>query len=138
MKDATRYLWIAYTAARSNLAYAGEVFYRSSFMAIILYIFMRLWTVVYEGSGKDRLGGLTLPQMLWYLVITEAVFMSVSPFGRGGRPPFLGGRRGDRMQIMHIHDLKGKEYRIYIFAWLDQKNLISIASPTLRAGRPGR
>jgi ABC-2 type transport system permease protein len=76
MKNVTRYLWIGYTAARSNLAYAGEVIYRTSFIAIILYIFMRLWTVVYEGTGKDRFGGLTLRQMLWYLVITEALYMS--------------------------------------------------------------
>ena len=27
-------------------------------------------------SGKDRIAGLTLPQMLWYLVITEAIYMS--------------------------------------------------------------
>jgi len=74
--DAARYVWIARTSARSNLAYAGEVIYRCSFLTIILYIFLRLWTAVYEGSGVDRVGGLTLPQMLWYLVVTEAIYMS--------------------------------------------------------------
>jgi len=76
MESAARYFWIARTAARSNLAYAGEVIYRCSFLAIILYIFMRLWTVVYAGAEEDRVGGLTLPQMLWYLVITEAIYLS--------------------------------------------------------------
>jgi ABC-2 type transport system permease protein len=76
MKGAERYLWITYTAARSNLAYAGEVIYRCSFLTIVIYIFLRLWTVVYEGAGTERVGGLTLPQMLWYLVVTESIFMS--------------------------------------------------------------
>jgi ABC-2 type transport system permease protein len=76
MTSGGKYVWIGYTAARSNLAYGGEAIVRSSFIAVILYIFMRLWHVVYTASGTDRVGGLTLPQILWYLVITEAVFMS--------------------------------------------------------------
>jgi viologen exporter family transport system permease protein len=76
MKSANRYLWIGYTAARSNLAYGGEVIYRCSFLTIILYIFLRLWTVVYAATGSDRVGGLTLPQMVWYLVVTEAIYLS--------------------------------------------------------------
>src|SRR5689334_1080363 len=76
MRSAARYGWIGYTAARSNLAYRGELLFRSSFLAVILYIFMRLWTVVYAESKDSRIAGLSLPQMLWYLVITEAVFLS--------------------------------------------------------------
>jgi ABC-2 type transport system permease protein len=58
------------------MAYRGELLFRSSFLAVILYIFMRLWTVVYAESKDSRIAGLSLPQMLWYLVITEAVFLS--------------------------------------------------------------
>jgi viologen exporter family transport system permease protein len=76
MRSAARYGWIGYTAARSNMAYRGELLFRSSFLAVILYIFMRLWTVVYAESKDSRIAGLSLPQMLWYLVITEAVFLS--------------------------------------------------------------
>jgi ABC-2 type transport system permease protein len=76
MRSAARYGWIGYTAARSNMAYRGEVLFRSSFLAVILYIFMRLWTVVFAESKDSRIAGLSLPQMLWYLVITEAVFLS--------------------------------------------------------------
>src|SRR5437867_270183 len=76
MRSAARYGWIGYTAARSNMAYRGEVLFRSSFLAVILYIFMRLWTVVFAESKDSRIAGLSFPQMLWYLVITEAVFLS--------------------------------------------------------------
>src|SRR5947207_2617305 len=76
MKSITRYLWIGYTAARSNLVYAVETSSRIVFMTIILYVFMRLWTVVYAGAGTDRPAGFTLAQMLWYLVVTESVALS--------------------------------------------------------------
>jgi ABC-2 type transport system permease protein len=72
----TKYTWISYTAIRSNLAYLGEVFARTTFMAVILYTFMRLWTVVYAGTGTQRLGGLTLQQMIWYVMLTESMVLS--------------------------------------------------------------
>lgn len=67
---------VAYISAKSNLAYASEVGSRLVFLAVILYIFMRLWKVTYEHSGAAELGGLTLNQMLWYLATTESIFMS--------------------------------------------------------------
>jgi ABC-2 type transport system permease protein len=73
-----KYVWIAYTSGRSNAAYAGELMTRTVFMAVILYIFSRLWTVVYAESNMERLGGLTLQQMIWYLVITEAIAISTT------------------------------------------------------------
>jgi ABC-2 type transport system permease protein len=72
----TKYTWIGYTAVRSHLAYVSEVISRTTFMAVILYIFMKLWTAVYAGSGSNRLGGLTLCQMIWYLMITESIAIS--------------------------------------------------------------
>ncbi|HNP70904.1 MAG TPA: ABC-2 family transporter protein [Kouleothrix sp.] len=77
MIQATRkYSWIALTAARSNLAYLSEVATRALFLAVILYIFLRLWQVTYGETGAERLGGLSLPQMLWYLAMTEALTLS--------------------------------------------------------------
>jgi ABC-2 type transport system permease protein len=78
MNAIRKYLWIGVTSARANLAYTGEVIVRTCFMAVILYIFLRLWTAVYTGSNSQRLGGLTLSQMLWYLMLTEALWMSSS------------------------------------------------------------
>ena len=78
MRAFTKYTWIGYTSARANLAYTGEVLVRTVFIAVILYIFLRLWAAVYSESGAQLLGGLTLAQMLWYLMITEAFWMSSS------------------------------------------------------------
>ena len=71
-----KYSWIGLTAARSNLAYLSEVATRTLFLAVILYIFLRLWQVTYGETGAQQLGGLTLPQMLWYLAMTEALTLS--------------------------------------------------------------
>src|SRR5262249_12699206 len=57
-------------------AYVGEIAARTTFMATVLYVFMRLWAAVYAGAGVDRLGGLSKQQMLWYLMMTEAIILS--------------------------------------------------------------
>jgi ABC-2 type transport system permease protein len=45
-------------------------------MAVILYTFMRLWTVVYSGTETPRMGGLTLQQMIWYVMLAESIILS--------------------------------------------------------------
>lgn len=76
MRNATKYIWIAYTTARSHFAYSGEVVGRIAFLTVMLYVFSRLWLAVYGTSNSKLIGGLTLPQMIWYLVATEAVVLS--------------------------------------------------------------
>jgi ABC-2 type transport system permease protein len=71
-----KYTWIGLTAARSNLAYLGEVATRAVFLAVILFIFLQLWRVTFAETGAARLGELTLGQMLWYLAMTEAITLS--------------------------------------------------------------
>lgn len=72
-----KYVWVAATSARSNIYYFGEALSRVVFLAVIMYIFLRLWQVTYSEMGATSLGGLTLPQMLWYLAVTEAIMLSV-------------------------------------------------------------
>jgi ABC-2 type transport system permease protein len=72
----SKYVWAGLTAARSNLAYIGEVITRTVFLAVILFIFLQLWRATYEQTGEERLGGLTLAQMLWYLGMTESIVLS--------------------------------------------------------------
>lgn len=76
MSGLRKYVWVGFTSARSNLAYLGEVATRVIFLGVILYIFLRLWKVTYTETGAERLGGLTLAQMLWYLAMTESLVLS--------------------------------------------------------------
>jgi ABC-2 type transport system permease protein len=71
-----KYTWVGLTAARSNIAYVGEVATRAIFLGVILYIFMQLWRATYAQTGAEQLGGLTLAQMLWYLAMTESIILS--------------------------------------------------------------
>ena len=77
LNNAKKYAWIGYMAARSELAYRAANISRVLFLATVLYVFMRLWSVVYAGMGTEQLGGLTQTQMLWYLVATESILMSM-------------------------------------------------------------
>lgn len=76
MTGLRKYSWVGYISARANLAYFGEVAARIIFLGVILFIFLRLWTVTYSETGSAVLGGFTLAQMLWYLAMTEAITLS--------------------------------------------------------------
>lgn len=76
MNSFQKYYWVAFTSARSNLAYFGEVTGRVIFLAVILFIFLCLWKETYGVSQVSSLGGLSIAQMLWYLTITEAIVLS--------------------------------------------------------------
>ncbi len=71
-----KYLALASISARSNIAYLAEVFSRQLFLAVILYIFLRLWKATYTHCGVEQMAGLSLSQMLWYLTATEAIILS--------------------------------------------------------------
>lgn len=79
MTVAAKYLYVGLTSVRSNLAYFGEVVARVIFLGVLLYIFLQLWELTYAEAGAERLGGLTLAQMLWYLAITESITLSAPP-----------------------------------------------------------
>jgi ABC-2 type transport system permease protein len=76
MKLLQKYGWIAWTSARSHLAYLAEAIARTLFLVVILYIFLQLWRVTYSETQAQQLGGFTLAQMLWYLSVTESMAIS--------------------------------------------------------------
>lgn len=76
MNSLRKYFAISWISAKSNLAYAGEVGSRLFFLSVILYIFMRVWKITFTHMHATNIGGYTLPDMLWYLALTEAILMS--------------------------------------------------------------
>ncbi len=75
----SKYFYIALTSIRSKLAYLGEILSKTIFLFVVLYIFLCLWRVTFAETSQTTLGGLTLKQMLWYLVVTESIIMSLPP-----------------------------------------------------------
>jgi len=61
---------------RGQLVYAGEMALRTTFLVIILYVFLQLWRATFAAEGSHTIAGFTVAQMIWYLAITEAITTS--------------------------------------------------------------
>ncbi|MCP4004415.1 MAG: hypothetical protein GY725_09495 [bacterium] len=59
---------------RSALREWAPILGRSGFFAILLLIFSRLWVVIVE---KNVVEGLGVPELLWYVAITEWIALSM-------------------------------------------------------------
>ncbi|WP_308638948.1 ABC transporter permease [Paenibacillus silvisoli] len=68
---------VAYITLRQQLAYKTDFIVRSSFLLLILFVFVQLWGAAYEGDSTRVINGYTLKQIIWYLVFTEAITMAV-------------------------------------------------------------
>ena len=73
---ARKYLAAFRLSLQSQLAYPAEMWLRTIFVFIIMFIFSSLWHTTYGELGRDRLGGLSLSEMLWYLALTEIIILS--------------------------------------------------------------
>ena len=75
-KSVGKYTAITRINLLNNLAYIGELMYRSIFMVVILYVFVQLWRTTFGVVGSDRIAGLSLSDTIWYLVLTETIMLS--------------------------------------------------------------
>lgn len=71
-----KYIAIARATVASQTAYLGEMALRSVFLAIVLFIFLQLWTATYQTMGRETIAGFSVAQMLWYLMLTESLIIS--------------------------------------------------------------
>ena len=58
---------------QNQLAYVWEAVGRSVFIVLILFVFVQLWTAVYENRGTAEIAGLSLSATIWYFLIAEMV-----------------------------------------------------------------
>lgn len=72
----SKYTAVSRITLLTNLAYFMELLWRTVFMSLIIFIFSQLWAAIYSGTGAQSLGGLTYQQMIWYLVMTEAIVLA--------------------------------------------------------------
>jgi ABC-2 type transport system permease protein len=71
-----KYWAVARVTLLTQTAYLGEIAVRTVFLAMVLYIFVQLWTVTYEAMGQQTVAGFTVAQMIWYLTVTESILLS--------------------------------------------------------------
>ncbi|HEV8634587.1 MAG TPA: ABC-2 family transporter protein [Chloroflexota bacterium] len=71
-----KYWAIARVTLATQTAYLGEIAVRTVFLAMVLYIFVQLWTVTYAAMGRQTVAGFSVAQMIWYLTVTESILLS--------------------------------------------------------------
>ncbi|MEA4883185.1 MAG: hypothetical protein VB144_05945 [Clostridia bacterium] len=70
----SKYMYVALVSFRNKTAYILDVLGASVFYALILFIFVQLWTVLI-GSGKLRVEGFGVREMVWYMVVSEGIMI---------------------------------------------------------------
>jgi ABC-2 type transport system permease protein len=71
-----KYLAVGRVTLATQGAYRSEMLLRTLFLALILYIFVQLWSVTYEALGRQSVAGFSVAQMIWYLMVTESILIS--------------------------------------------------------------
>lgn len=77
MKGLLKYLEVARTTLRSQYAYLWDQVLGTIHLVLIIFVFVQLWKVTYTAGGGGQIAGYSLPEMIWYLVATEGVILSL-------------------------------------------------------------
>jgi ABC-2 type transport system permease protein len=72
-----KYAAVGKVTVRNHLAYVYDLLVRSLFLLVILYVFVQLWSVTFEGTGLSVIAGYRYEQIIWYLIFAEAIIMAV-------------------------------------------------------------
>lgn len=68
-----KYAAIGRVTLRNHFAYVYDFMVRSIFLIIIMYIFIQLWRVTYQGEGSSLIEGYSYEQIIWYILFAEAL-----------------------------------------------------------------
>lgn len=72
-----KYLYIFKTEIMSNLQYVFDMCIGFITYAIIIFIYLNLWKYLYS-DPNELINGYTMNQMIWYVAMTEILWMSLS------------------------------------------------------------
>lgn len=71
--NGVKYGAITLTNLQNQLAYVWDALSRAVFIVIIMFVFVQLWSAVYESQGAVEIAGLTLANTIWYFLIAEVM-----------------------------------------------------------------
>jgi len=71
-----KYLEIGKVGFLNRIMYFRDIISRTSFLVLIIFIFAQLWNHIFEGGGNG-IAGLGAKKMIWYLVMTESIILSM-------------------------------------------------------------
>jgi ABC-2 type transport system permease protein len=58
------------------MTYPADLAMRSWMIVMFMVIFAQLWTTTYRALGQSSIGGLSLNETLWYLMVAETIVLS--------------------------------------------------------------
>jgi ABC-2 type transport system permease protein len=73
VKSVQKYWAIFQITLINSLAYPGELIGRSLMIIPFMWIFYQLWKVTYAAAGSDVINGLSLRDVMWYLMLAETI-----------------------------------------------------------------
>lgn len=82
MKTFHKYWAIFQITLINSLAYPGELIGRSLMILPFMWIFYQLWKVTYAASGSEVINGLSLVDIMWYLMLAETIELGRPPLAR--------------------------------------------------------
>ena len=82
MKSFKKYWFIYQITLINSLAYPGELIGRSLMIIPFMFVFYQLWKVTFSAAGVDVINGLTVQDMLWYLMMAETIELGRPPLAR--------------------------------------------------------
>lgn len=68
-----KYGAIGRVTLRNHFAYVYDFLIRSVFLIIIMYIFVQLWRVTFQGEGSHFIEGYSYEKIIWYILFAEAL-----------------------------------------------------------------
>lgn len=77
MRGLSKYTAVFRITLTNHLAYVMDFLMRTFFLVLILFVFTQLWETTYSVTGKQTIEGYTLVTLLWYLVVTESIILSL-------------------------------------------------------------
>lgn len=68
-----KYGAITLTNLQNQFAYIWDAIGRTAFIMLIMFVFVQLWSAVYENQNATEIAGLTLANTIWYFLVAEMI-----------------------------------------------------------------
>lgn len=75
MKKLYKYLQVTKITMANSLVYFWNFLSKNIFFIFIMFVYLMLWRNIYGQKG-NIVAGLTINQMIWYLIVTELITLS--------------------------------------------------------------
>jgi len=130
MTSLRKYPAVTRITLKHSFAYIADFCVRTAFLIIILYIFMQLWGATYAGEGEPTIAGYTFSDMVWYLIVAEAITIALPSLQAVVEQDVKSGDVAYRLT-------KPMNYVGYYFAWYNAEVLLRTTVNLIAGGALG-